>query len=130
MCIKCLKIGKKKKPNSSQSYCKNKTTCKQNQYYILRTLNRKKILPETSPSKTSTNTIIREFPGGQEVRTQMFLLQGIWVQPLVWELRSHKPHGTAKKKKKKRERERKKILSDFKTRKKNFNSQGKKNPIT
>ena len=48
----------------------------------------------------------------------MFSLQGIWVQPLVRELRSHKPHGTAKKIKREREREEKKILSDFKTRKK------------
>ena len=38
-----------------------------------------------------------ELPGSPVVRTQCSHRQGAWVQPLVGELRSRKPRGTAKK---------------------------------
>ena len=41
-----------------------------------------------------------DFPDGPVVKT--LPLQGAWVQFLALELRSHKPHGMAKKRKKKK----------------------------
>lgn len=39
---------------------------------------------------------LREFPGSPVVRTPRFHCQGPGIQPLVKELRTHKPYGTAK----------------------------------
>ena len=41
-----------------------------------------------------------KFPGGLVVKTLVLPPQGVWVRSLVGELRSHMPHGMAKKKKK------------------------------
>ena len=43
----------------------------------------------------------RDFPGGPVVKTAL-PTQRAWVQSLVGELRSHKPHCAAQKKKKKK----------------------------
>ena len=51
-----------------------------------------------------------DFPGSPVVKIPRFHLQGAQVQSLVSELRSHIPHGRAKKKKKK-----KKWLQDYRT---------------
>ena len=53
------------------------------------------------------NYTSREFPGGPVVRTQRFHCQGR-VRSLVWELRSHKPCGAAKKKKKRKKKKKEK----------------------
>ena len=44
----------------------------------------------------------RDFPGGPGIKTPWSSCRGAWVWSLVRELRSHMPHGTAKKKKKKK----------------------------
>ena len=43
---------------------------------------------------------MREFPGGPVVKKPLLPMQGVQVQSLVRELRSHVPWGVAKKQKK------------------------------
>ena len=38
----------------------------------------------------------KEFPGGAVVKALSFHCKGVWVQSLVWELRFHMLHNTAK----------------------------------
>ena len=48
-------------------------------------------------SQTVRSQLSQDIPGGSVVKI-LLLLQGVWVQSLVRELRSHMPHGEAKKK--------------------------------
>ena len=66
--------------------------------------------PANFPVKSLLKLLLKfsvdwDFPDGPVVKT-LLPLQGAWVQSLDRELRSHKPHGMAKKKK----REEKEIL--------------------
>ena len=51
-------------------------------------------------SQTLRSQLSQDIPGGSVVKI-LLLLQGVWVQSLVRELRSHMPHGEAKKNPKK-----------------------------